>query len=148
VALRVYQNNKKFYDPILKRRDLAKALGAVKASVLLISGCQDNQLSQDGTFNGLFTDLEDGLEWRNVCRIVPAFSHRDRKEDAAGPDAEAVDGGHGQRGVLRAEAVHDRCGEEGSRKVVSRMIAPAFGSGSIFSTGTLQSPLCDRGQFA
>jgi hypothetical protein len=55
VALRVYQNNKKFYDPILKRRDLAKALGAVKASVLLISGCQDNQLSQDGTFNGLFT---------------------------------------------------------------------------------------------
>jgi metacaspase-1 len=55
VALRVYQNNKKFYDPILKRRDLAKALGNVKASVLLISGCQDNQLSQDGTFNGLFT---------------------------------------------------------------------------------------------
>jgi hypothetical protein len=55
VAIRVYQNNKKFYDPILKRRDLAKALGSVKASVLLISGCQDNQLSQDGTFNGLFT---------------------------------------------------------------------------------------------
>lgn len=55
VALRVYQNKKKFYDPILKRRDLAKALGSVKASVLLISGCQDNQLSQDGTFNGLFT---------------------------------------------------------------------------------------------
>jgi len=55
VALRVYQNNRKFYDPILQRRDLAKALGAVKASVLLISGCQDNQLSQDGTFNGLFT---------------------------------------------------------------------------------------------
>lgn len=55
VALRVYQNNRKFYDPILKRRDLAKALGTVKASVLLISGCQDNQLSQDGTFNGLFT---------------------------------------------------------------------------------------------
>jgi hypothetical protein len=55
VALRVYQNNKKFYDPVLKRRDLAKALGTVKASVLLISGCQDNQLSQDGTFNGLFT---------------------------------------------------------------------------------------------
>ena len=55
VALRVYQNNQKFYDPILKRRDLAKALGNVKASVLLISGCQDNQLSEDGTFNGLFT---------------------------------------------------------------------------------------------
>ena len=55
VALRVYQGNRKFYDPILQRRDLARALGMVKASVLLISGCQDNQLSQDGTFNGLFT---------------------------------------------------------------------------------------------
>ncbi|BAL77541.1 caspase family protein [Bradyrhizobium cosmicum] len=55
VALRVYQNNKKTYDPLLKRRDLSEALGKIKASVLLISGCQDNQLSQDGTFNGLFT---------------------------------------------------------------------------------------------
>lgn len=55
VALRVYQNNKRTYDPILKRRDLGKALASVKASVLLISGCQDNQLSLDGTFNGLFT---------------------------------------------------------------------------------------------
>jgi|SoiMethySBSTD1v2_1073268.scaffolds.fasta_scaffold103949_2 hypothetical protein len=55
VALRVYQNNKSFYDPILKNRNLSEALSAVKASVLLISGCQDNQLSMDGTFNGLFT---------------------------------------------------------------------------------------------
>jgi hypothetical protein len=28
---------------------------AVKASVILISGCQDNQLSEDGEKNGLFT---------------------------------------------------------------------------------------------
>lgn len=55
VALRVYQNHRDFYDPILKNRKLAETLGGVKASVLLISGCQDNQLSQDGTFNGLFT---------------------------------------------------------------------------------------------
>ncbi|MET0855700.1 MAG: caspase family protein [Telluria sp.] len=55
VALRVYQKNKEFYDPILKARDTAKALAAVKASILLISGCHDNQLSLDGTFNGLFT---------------------------------------------------------------------------------------------
>ena len=55
VALRVYQNHKGFYDPILKNRNLQEALGDVKASVLLISGCQDNQLSLDGTFNGLFT---------------------------------------------------------------------------------------------
>jgi hypothetical protein len=27
----------------------------VRASTILISGCQDNQLSQDGDFNGLFT---------------------------------------------------------------------------------------------
>ncbi|WP_314945941.1 hypothetical protein [Bradyrhizobium cosmicum] len=39
VALRVYQANRKTYDPILKRRDPSDALGNVKASVLLISGC-------------------------------------------------------------------------------------------------------------
>ena len=50
-AQRTYRQNKKFYDPILK---LPKA-PAPKASILLISGCQDNQLSSDGTFNGLFT---------------------------------------------------------------------------------------------
>jgi uncharacterized caspase-like protein len=55
VAQRVYLKNKQLYDPILKSRDTAKALATVKASILLISGCQDNQLSRDGTFNGLFT---------------------------------------------------------------------------------------------
>jgi hypothetical protein len=38
-----------------ERRALPKALGSLKAFVLLISGCQNNQLSQGGTFNGLFT---------------------------------------------------------------------------------------------
>ena len=33
----------------------AIARAAVRAAVILISGCQDNQLSQDGDFNGLFT---------------------------------------------------------------------------------------------
>jgi metacaspase-1 len=55
VALRTYRDNREFYDPILKSRELKKALASVKASVLLISGCQDNQLSADGDFNGLFT---------------------------------------------------------------------------------------------
>ena len=55
VALRTYQANKSFYDPILTDKSLARARDAVKASALLISGCQDNQLSADGTFNGLFT---------------------------------------------------------------------------------------------
>jgi metacaspase-1 len=52
-AVRTYRQNRKFYDPILKQP--APSPAAVKASVLLISGCQDNQLSSDGDFNGLFT---------------------------------------------------------------------------------------------
>lgn len=55
VALRTYRANKAFYDKILKEKRERKAAAKVKASVLLISGCQDNQLSQDGAFNGLFT---------------------------------------------------------------------------------------------
>ncbi|HSB10677.1 MAG TPA: caspase family protein [Blastocatellia bacterium] len=54
-ALRTYRDNKSFYDPILKDPKLKESRDAVKASAILISGCQDNQLSQDGAFNGLFT---------------------------------------------------------------------------------------------
>jgi hypothetical protein len=55
VALRTYQANQAVYDPILKDPARREARAKVKASVLLISGCQDNQLSADGSFNGLFT---------------------------------------------------------------------------------------------
>ena len=55
VALRTYRDNKAFYDPILRDPKLKESRAAVKASAILLSGCQDNQLSQDGTFNGLFT---------------------------------------------------------------------------------------------
>ncbi len=55
VALRTYRNNRSFYDPILANERIKNAQEQVKASVLLISGCQDNQLSSDGDFNGLFT---------------------------------------------------------------------------------------------
>jgi hypothetical protein len=55
VAARVYRANRAFYDPILKSEKLRKAEESVKASVLLISGCQDNQFSLDGMANGLFT---------------------------------------------------------------------------------------------
>jgi metacaspase-1 len=55
VALRTYRDNKKFYDPILKDAKLKESRDQVKASAILVSGCQDNQLSQDGAFNGLFT---------------------------------------------------------------------------------------------
>ena len=55
VALRTYRNNRKFYDAILSDKAIAGAQEKVKASVLLLSGCQDNQFSADGDFNGLFT---------------------------------------------------------------------------------------------
>jgi hypothetical protein len=53
VALRTYRVNQKFYDKLADT--LPEKPSAVGASVRLISGCQDNQLSQDGAFNGLFT---------------------------------------------------------------------------------------------
>lgn len=55
VAMRTYRANREFYDKILKEKETPAAMAEAKASILLISGCQDNQLSQDGTFNGLFT---------------------------------------------------------------------------------------------
>jgi hypothetical protein len=54
-AQRTYRANREMYDKILQDPNLKEAKAAVKASVLLISGCQDNQLSSDGDFNGLFT---------------------------------------------------------------------------------------------
>jgi hypothetical protein len=54
-ALRTYRQNKAFYDKILKNSAIKDVQATIKASVLLISGCQDNQLSSDGDFNGLFT---------------------------------------------------------------------------------------------
>jgi len=55
VAQRTYRDNRKLYDSILRDPQLKRSEAAVRASVILISGCQDNQLSADGTFNGLFT---------------------------------------------------------------------------------------------
>jgi metacaspase-1 len=55
VAFRVYTANKDMYDPILNDASIVDSRSRVSASVLLISGCQDNQLSADGAFNGLFT---------------------------------------------------------------------------------------------
>lgn len=55
VAYRVYRKNKMLYDSSAVAEPYENVKGAVKASVILISGCQDNQLSADGIFNGLFT---------------------------------------------------------------------------------------------
>jgi hypothetical protein len=55
IALRTYRNNRAEYDAIMAGLPKEDAKATMKASVLLISGCQDNQLSSDGAFNGLFT---------------------------------------------------------------------------------------------
>lgn len=57
LVMTVYHANQNFYDPILKNRAIVEQLEKIKASVLLISGCQDNQTSADGDFNGLFTGV-------------------------------------------------------------------------------------------
>jgi hypothetical protein len=49
-----YSQNKKLYDRIQKSFQSGDKV-AVNSSILLISGCQDNQLSSDGARNGLFT---------------------------------------------------------------------------------------------
>ena len=54
IASTTYFNNKEFYDNILENVKDIKSLD-IQASVKLISGCQDNQNSYDGTFNGQFT---------------------------------------------------------------------------------------------
>lgn len=50
----VYEKNKKTYDAI-QRRVAAAEQQEIKATVLLISGCQDRQFSRDGDHNGAFT---------------------------------------------------------------------------------------------
>lgn len=55
IALRTYRDNKAMYDAIMAKLPKEDPVPNLKATVLLISGCQDNQLSSDGAFNGLFT---------------------------------------------------------------------------------------------
>jgi hypothetical protein len=54
VEQRVYEANKRTYDGI-QRRTKGSDGKAVKAGVILISGCMDNQTSGDGPKNGRFT---------------------------------------------------------------------------------------------
>jgi hypothetical protein len=51
---RVYTSNQRTYDAV-QRRTNSRDVRAIKASVALISGCQDNQTSGDGPRNGRFT---------------------------------------------------------------------------------------------
>ena len=54
-AVETYLKNKDFYDNLFSKLRKTEGVKAVKASALLISGCQDNQLSLDGRKNGAFT---------------------------------------------------------------------------------------------
>ncbi|SEJ91775.1 Caspase domain-containing protein [Sphingobium sp. AP50] len=51
IVPRTYYKNREFYDALLSKA----APGEPACSVILVSGCQDNQLSMDGPFNGAFT---------------------------------------------------------------------------------------------
>ncbi|HEY5753516.1 MAG TPA: caspase family protein, partial [Chthoniobacterales bacterium] len=53
-AAEVYRKNQALYEAI-QRGVTAGEQQRIKATVLLISGCQDNQLSRDGDLNGQFT---------------------------------------------------------------------------------------------
>jgi hypothetical protein len=57
VAQRTYLANQTFYDDIGNDPRFRDSRTNISASALLISGCQDNQLSADGTFNGRFTGM-------------------------------------------------------------------------------------------
>jgi hypothetical protein len=54
VAERTYKQNKDVYDEVQETHPSAET-AEIGANVILISGCQDNQLSLDGDRNGLFT---------------------------------------------------------------------------------------------
>lgn len=57
VLLATYEKNKAEYDRIQSATPNADESGdEIGATVLLISGCQDDQLSLDGSSNGLFTE--------------------------------------------------------------------------------------------
>lgn len=53
---KTYEKNRALYDKVQKDYPSAERVG-IGASVLLISGCQDNQSSYDGPRNGAFTAM-------------------------------------------------------------------------------------------
>lgn len=65
---RTYRDNKKMYDDIMSALPKEDPRVNMKSTVLLISGCEDNQLSSDGAFNGLFT--------ANLLRVWNAGKYR------------------------------------------------------------------------
>jgi hypothetical protein len=83
-ALATYTKNQGFYDNLIEQTKNIKKT-PILASVLLISGCQDNQYSYDGTYNGKFTralklvwgrgNFSGSYRdfWREISRHLPAY---------------------------------------------------------------------------
>jgi metacaspase-1 len=63
IALRVYMEHEEFYDKLQQQRS-EDPRSTMRATGLLISGCQDNQTSSDGDRNGLFTEMLLAV-WKN-----------------------------------------------------------------------------------
>lgn len=52
----IYENNRAVYEKTIPAdKNISQGTG-IKATVILLSGCQDNQTSRDGISNGLFTE--------------------------------------------------------------------------------------------
>jgi hypothetical protein len=75
-AAQVYRAHAKMYDAIQKKAGPAEK-STVKSSIILISGCQDNQLSLDGARNGLFTETLKKV-WNKGQFNGPYRTFRDR----------------------------------------------------------------------
>jgi hypothetical protein len=54
-GLKNYLRNKNLYQNIQQLTKLSKDVDSISASLIFMSGCQDNQLSGDGAVNGKFT---------------------------------------------------------------------------------------------
>ncbi len=103
----VYEAHKAFYQPILLDPTLVDARSTIKASALLISGCQDNQLSRDGPFNGAFTGaLKRVLERRQVPGRLQRFPPIHPAAAADRSIAEFLLGGQGRSAFSSATALH------------------------------------------
>ncbi len=68
-ATEVYEAHKKLYDGI-QAKIPSRDAKSIKASVVLISGCQDNQTSGDGDRNGRFTGQLKTV-WNNGSFVGP-----------------------------------------------------------------------------
>ena len=85
-ADKVYEENKALYDAIQGGLTGAEQV-EIKATVLLISGCQDRQLSRDGDVNGRFTgtlkEVWNNAAFRGGYKYLP---RSDRGQNAERPN--------------------------------------------------------------